>query len=275
MASAPFSASSATSSDRRAVSLAFDLHLVDRDVHLVHRRAGLFGGERERVDVLGDLFDRVGHLLDRGDRLAHAAGELADVLGDLVVGRRHLEDRRARLLGADASVSTDCAICLSDAVISCSDAAVSSMAPSCARHGGAQLADGRSSTLPMTSPRASASSFDLVSARSVGRSRARDQRRHAADRDDGDDDAGHRPRISARRAHQPMAPTYGVRGQAACGQRPAHLRSHGRRIFNRVSTANLVGEQCHLLHGGGALRARGREFRRRRRRARPPRTCRW
>ena len=32
---------------------------------------------------------------------------------------------------AAASISTECAICLSDAVISCSDAAVSSMAPSC------------------------------------------------------------------------------------------------------------------------------------------------
>ena len=48
------------------------LHLIDGHVHLVHRGAGLLGGEREGVDVLGDLLDGEGHLLDGAHRLADA-----------------------------------------------------------------------------------------------------------------------------------------------------------------------------------------------------------
>ena len=57
---------------------------------------------------------------------------------------------------AAASVSTECAICLSDAVISCSDAAVSSMAPSC-RSTVARSSPIDPSTLPSTSPRSTES----------------------------------------------------------------------------------------------------------------------
>ena len=57
---------------------------------------------------------------------------------------------------AAASVSTEWAICLSDAVISCSDAAVSSMAPSCCSTVARSSAIDPS-TLPMTSLRSCAS----------------------------------------------------------------------------------------------------------------------
>ena len=66
MASAPFSASVDDLLGEAGGLVGVALDLVDGDVHLVHRGAGLLGGERERVDVLGDLLDGVRHLLDGG-----------------------------------------------------------------------------------------------------------------------------------------------------------------------------------------------------------------